>query len=171
MSADAEVIHLVSHFPGRLRVRADRLRGKGSAEVVRRVEAEPGITRVTAAEVTGSLVVIYDPAAIQIDRILEVILAASGIETLAVEVPQPDACPPGQRLRRACQRLDVRAREAMRGQGDLRTSVPALFLMAGLTQLARGPRVLPRWYELAFWSFVTFINLNPREPEPAPHAP
>ncbi len=172
MSHAREDLHVVSHFPGRLRVRAERFRHAAVAtEIERRVGGEPGVTAAAVNEITGSLLVTYDPAVIQLDRLLPLILAAGEIE--AVAIPAPEAIPegpPGKHVRHAFRRLDMRCREAMKGRLDVRTAIPAACLVAGIGRFALGNRVIPKWYELAFWSFVTFINLNPREAEVGPHA-
>lgn len=163
MSRHADHLQIVSHFPGRLRVRAEKLRAKGvAAEAAERIGAEPGVSSVTASELTGSLLILYDPALIPLDRLLPAVLAAGELAGVAVEVDEPPAGPPGQRLRQAFRRVDDYARQSMKGRLDVRTTIPALCMVAGLARFAAGNRVLPRWYEMTFWSFVTFINFNPR---------
>lgn len=171
MSA-ADLLRIASHIPGRLRVRAEKLRDEGAAaEIAQRIGAEPGVTSVTASTVTGSLLVLYDPARIQLDRLLPALVAAGELGGIALDEEPPREGTPGARLRCALRELDARACQAMKGRLDIRTCVPAVFLLAGLGRFAGGPRIVPKWYELAFWSFVTFINLNPREQAAERHAP
>lgn len=167
-----EELHVVAHFPGRLRVRAERFRdADAAAEIERRMSAEPGVTSATANPITGSLLVIYDPASIQLDRLLGLVLEGGGLKGVAKPtLAARPATPPAKHVRQAFRHLDSRCREAMNGRLDARTAIPAACLVAGLGRFALGNRVIPRWYELAFWSFVTFINLNPREAEVGPHA-
>lgn len=172
MSGDADLLRIASHVPGRLRVRAEKFRGEGAtAEVVDRVAAERGVTSVTASEVTGSVLVHYDPAQIQLDRLISTLLAAGSIEGVALEQEEPRVGPLGARLRDALRRVDARACQATNGRLDIRTGVPAAFLIAGLGRFVAGNRLMPHWYHLAFWSFLTFVNLNPRERSAESHAP
>lgn len=164
MSRNADHLQIVSHFPGRLRVRADKFRAKGvAAEAAERIRAEPGVTSVAASELTGGLLILYDPALIPLDRLLPAVLAAGELAGVALAVDEPPAGPPGRRLRQAFRRVDDQARQAMKGRLDVRTTIPALCMIAGLARFAAGNRVLPRWYEMTFWSFITFINFNPRD--------
>jgi hypothetical protein len=163
-----ELLRIASHVPGRIRVRAEKFVGQGAtSEIVNRIGVEPGVMSVTASEVTGSLLIHYDPEQITLDRLLPMLLAAGSLDGVALDAEEARAGSPGARLRHAFRRMDARACEAMNGRLDIRTCVPAAFLIAGLGKFAAGNRIMPRWYELAFWSFVTFINLNPREHHPA----
>lgn len=172
MSGIDDTLHIASHVPGRLRVRAQKLRDEGAVEaVVARLRAEPGVRSVSASELTGSVLVHYDPAQIQLDHLLPVVLEAADLDRVADDTVEPKAGTPGGRLRAVLHRLDARACEASTGRIDIRTGVPAAFLCAGVLRLARGGVIFPKWYELAFWSFVTFVNLNPREHPAERHAP
>lgn len=163
-------LKVVAHFPGRLRVRAETFRvlPEVAADVVRRVEAEPGVSEVTSSATTGSVLVLYDPRETQILRLLRTLIVASGLHGIEVdERALEEAVRPGQRVRRAAAGLDEQLRRAAAGQADLRSGVPATLAALGVGKLLFGRRRLPEWYDLLFWSFVTFVNLNPREDDAA----
>jgi hypothetical protein len=151
-----------------------------AGEVVDRVSAEPGVTSATVSPITGSVLVLYDPHETQILPLLRTIVVTGGLAGLAVDHVEPIAgAPPGDRVRDLLGRLDARVREVASGHVDLRTAVPATLVLLGLHKLLTGVVREPEWYDLVFWSFVTFSNLNPRpEPSstqpprnPAPHTP
>jgi hypothetical protein len=166
MSQRGDRLRVVAHLPGRLRVRAETFRvlPEVAEEVVARVREEPGVVSATASEITGSVLVLYHPDETQILRLLRTIVRTGGLG--GIEVDRADAPPPalpGVRVRRMLGRLDARVREVCGGQMDLRAAVPGALVLLGLGKLvAELPRPRPpKWYDLIFWSFVTFSNLNP----------
>ena len=72
-AAPTEVLELVHHHPGRLRVRAEVLRDDAelAGRVTRAPDGVPGITRVTHNTRTGSLLVEYEPGLAEPDAIAE----------------------------------------------------------------------------------------------------
>jgi len=161
-------LRVVAHLPGRLRVRAETFRvlPEVADQVALRVREEPGVTSATTTEVTGSLLVLYDPAQTQILRLLRAIVLTGGLAGLEVDHAAPaETTAPGDRLRGALGRLDARVREVASGKVDLRTAVPGTLALLGLGKLLGGNLRQPEWYDLVFWSFVTFSNLNPRAVE------
>jgi hypothetical protein len=171
MSRDPHTLHIASHVPGRLRVRADKLCCEGAAApIAERLRVEEGVHSIVHSEVTGSVLVLYDPQRIQLDRVLSLVLEAGAMSDIAVEAPRPPAGAPGGRFRAVLRHVDARACQAANGRIDIRTAVPATLLVAGLGRFVRGNRLVPKWYELVLWSFVTFVNLNPREHPAEPHA-
>jgi hypothetical protein len=123
---------------------------------------------VTSSEVTGSLLILYDPRTTQLLRLLRRLIQTSGVH--GVEVDEQDfdrASRPGDRLRRRLGEVDERVRHASRGMADLRVGIPSGLAALGVGKLLFGRMRIPEWYDLLFWSFVTFANLNP----PAPHNP
>lgn len=159
-------LHLVSHFPGRLRVRAETFRvlPEVASDVSQRLREEPGVADVEAATRTGSLVIKYDPAVVQLTRIVQLLVRLGGLHGLEVDVRTEDIdrMPrPGTHVRDLMGLWDRAMRHATEGRLDLRTSVPGALAAAGLGILFFGKRRTPEWYDLLFWSFVTFVNLNP----------
>jgi len=57
-------------------------------------------------------------------------------------------------------------REATGGRFDGRVAVPAALLVGGLGLLLRAP-IVPNWWDLTFWAYTTFHNMNPHPPRPA----
>jgi hypothetical protein len=136
-------------------------------DVLERVRAEQGVASASASPVTGSLLVLYDPGETQILRLLRTIVHAGGLAGIEVDhVDTEPSSPPGDRVRGALGELDARVREAASGSLDLRTAIPATLAILGVGKLLRGSVRQPEWYDLIFWSFVTFSNLNPRAEPP-----
>ncbi len=164
----SERLHLVSHFPGRLRVRADTFRvlPEVAADVSQRLLEEPGVSGVEGATRTGSLVIKYDPSTVQLARIVSLLVRLGGLHGLEVDVRTEDIdrMPrPGARVRDLVGAWDRMARHASVGRLDLRSAIPASLAAAGLGILFFGKRRTPEWYDLLFWSFVIFVNVNPAQ--------
>jgi hypothetical protein len=162
------LLRIVSHFPGRLRVRAEKFRERPfGAEVAERVRKEPGVASAAIAELTGSLLVEYRPKEIQLPRLVEAILNFGGLDGLVAD-RGPLAAPQGDQVREVLGRWNQTVMETTRGRVDARTAVPGTLASLGVLTLLFGNRRLPEWYDLMFWSFVTFMNLNPSKNEDAP---
>jgi hypothetical protein len=160
---------VVAHLPGRLRVRAETFRvlPEVANDVVERVRSEQGVASASVSPVTGSVLVLYDPGETQILRLLRTIVQVGGLAGIEVDhVETKPGAPPGERVRSALGDLDARVREAVDGSVDLRTAIPATLAILGLRKLLLGSVRQPEWYDLVFWSFVTFSNLNPQIPRP-----
>jgi Heavy metal associated domain 2 len=158
-------LRIVTHFPGRLRVRAERFREPPvGAEVAERVRVEPGVEAATIAERTGSLLVEYRPRELQLPKLIEIILKVGGLETVAADRGLVGA-PQGEQVREVLGRWNEQVIGVTRGRVDTRTAVPGTLASLGLLRLLTGPRTMPEWYDLLFWSFVTFVNLNPPKPD------
>lgn len=162
-------LRLVSHFPGRLRVRAEmfRVMPEVADEVVARLREEAAVTGVEASPVTGSLLVLYNPGALQLPRLVQLIVRTGRLAGLEVDASEDwtKREPPGERLRVAIEQLNLRMREATGGRVDGRVAVPAALLVGGLGLLLRAP-IVPNWWDLTFWAYTTFHNMNPHPPRP-----
>lgn len=165
MTDPASRVRVVSHYPGRLRVRAERFRRDPGllAEVAEAIEASTGVTRVEVSTLTGSLLVVYEPRARGLEDLLDEIVqlgAFDGLETdpTAAEILSRPA--PGTRVRDGFGALDDALRVATGNTLDLKLAMPMAFGVAGLTMLARGKRTMPQWYDLMIWGVNTFIALN-----------
>lgn len=158
-------LRLVSHYPGRLRVRAETFRvlPEVAADVVQRLREEAGVTRAEAASLTGSVVIEYRPGEVQLTRIVQLLVRLGGLHGLEVDTAtDPDEVPrPGTRVRDALDSWDRAVRRASRGQLDLRVALPGALVVVGVGAFLFGKRRAPEWYDLLLWSFVTFVNLNP----------
>jgi hypothetical protein len=163
-------LRLVSHFPGRLRVRAEmfRVMPEVADEVAARLRQEPAVTGTETSPVTGSLLVLYDPGALQLPRLVQLIVRTGRLGGLEVDASEDwtKREPPGERLRVTLEQLNLRMREATGGRLDGRVAVPAALLVGGLGLLLRAP-IVPNWWDLTFWAYTTFHNMNPHPPRPA----
>ena len=160
-------LRLVSHFPGRLRVRAEvfRVMPEVADEVAARLREEPAVGGAEASRVTGSLLVLYDPGALQLPRLVQLIVRTGHLDGLEVDASGDwtQREPPGERIRLALEKLNLRMREATGGRLDGRAAVPGALLVGGLALLLRAP-VVPNWWDLTFWAYTTFHNMNPHPP-------
>jgi hypothetical protein len=160
-------LRLVSHFPGRLRVRAEmfRVMPEVADEVVARLRQEPAVTGTETSPITGSLLVLYDPGALQLPRLVQLIVRTGRLGGLEVDASEDwtKREPPGERLRVTFEQLNLRMREATGGRLDGRVAVPAALLAGGLGLLLRAP-IVPNWWDLTFWAYTTFHNMNPHPP-------
>jgi hypothetical protein len=159
-------LRLVSHFPGRLRVRAETFRvlPEVGAEVAQRVAEEPGVTGTSASPVTGSLLVTYDPRELQLPRLIHLLVRVGGLHGIEVD-PANDwkhAPEDGDRVRAAFAKVNDALRAATSGKLDMKVAVPGALAGTGLLVFLTRRRRVPEWYDLMFWAFVTFSNLNPR---------
>jgi hypothetical protein len=164
-------LRLVSHFPGRLRVRAETFRvlPEVGEEVAQRLLEEEGVSQVKASPVTGSLVVSYDPRALQLPRLIQILIRVGGLHGIEVDaaVDWTKAPPHGEQVRGAFAGINDAIRETTKGKIDLKVAVPGALAAMGAGMALFGRPRMPMWYDFLFWSFVTFHNLNPREPRPA----
>ena len=83
-------LRLVSHFPGRLRVRAEmfRVMPEVADEVVARLRQEPAVTGTETSPITGSLLVLYDPGALQLPRLVQLIVRTGRLGGLEVDASE-----------------------------------------------------------------------------------
>jgi hypothetical protein len=156
---------LVSHFAGRLRVRAEMFRvlPEVGEEVVGELSAHDGVTSASSSPVTGSVLVTYDAAVVQLPRLVTLIIRAGALQGIALEptLNGDSSLTHGQRVREALASVNERVSEKCKGKLDLKVAVPAALTGTGLLVLAGGGRLIPQWYDLLFWGFVSFCNLNP----------
>jgi hypothetical protein len=156
-------LRIVSHFPGRLRVRAETFRvlPEVAEEVSQRLTEEPGVVETKASPITGSLVITYDPRALQLPRLVQVLVRIAGLHGIEVDARyDPGAPDHGVRLRQALGVLNRSLRGKSGGRVDLKVALPGTLGSMGIAMLLGGRWRSPEWYDLVFWSFVTFCNLN-----------
>ncbi len=162
--AEREVLTLVHHHPGRLRVRATAFReGDAAFRVQRALDMEPGITAVSHNAKTGSLLIEYQPGLAEAESILYAVSEAAGLE-----MPSDDGG--AKRREPALVAIDT-AREVndivheITGQrADLRTLVPAgMAALAVYSFAVQREARLPRWDNLLYWSYNIFSQLHRRE--------
>jgi hypothetical protein len=161
-------LRIVSHFPGRVRVRAQTFRvlPEVAEEVSQRLLEEDGVFEAKIAKTTGSIVVSYDPRRIQLPRVVSIILRTGGLHGIEVDSPADGRLAPsrgGDRVRDAFHTFNESLRGGTKGEVDLKVAVPGALAAMGIGMVLAGRFVMPFWYDFVFWSFVTFHNMNPRE--------
>ncbi len=155
-----EVLELVHHHPGRLRVRAEAFRDDGgTAERAREATLGiPGVIRFEHTSRTGSLLIEYEPGLAEPDDILAHVADAAGVAHCA-----PDALArtrtPALLAVGAVQELNAIASELTGHKADLRSLVPAGLAVLSAYSIAtsKEPK-LPRWDNLLWWSYSVFMN-------------
>lgn len=158
-------LQLISHFAGRLRVRAETFRvlPEVGDEVVGKLRTQEGVVSASSSPITGSVLVTYDAAVVQLPRLVALIIRTGALHGIALELPDGGDRPPsgGARVRSALAALNAEVHRKSKGTVDLKVAIPAALTGTGLLMLLGGKRRVPEWYDLLFWGFVTFSNLNP----------
>jgi hypothetical protein len=161
-----EVLELVHHHPGRLRVRAEVLRDDAelAGRVTRALDGMPGISRVTHSARTGSLLVEYEPGLVEPDAIAERIAhTAQLISPFDPRAAKP-IFRPASALIDGTRELNAIAQELTGGRADLRSIVPAALAGVAAYSFAFGKgHRLPRWDNLLWWSYSVFASLHARD--------
>jgi hypothetical protein len=165
-AAPTEVLELVHHHPGRLRVRAAVLRDNAplAERISRALDSVPGVSQVTHNPRTGSVLVAYEPGLAEPDAIaLRIADAAQLISPFDPRAAKPIARPAGA-LIEGTRELNAIAHDLTGGRVDLRSIVPAALAGAAAYSFAfgKGPR-LPRWDNLLWWSYSVFASLHAGE--------
>lgn len=163
MSPLGDTLHLLSHLPGRIRVRARRFHRQPDVRdgVVKRLLAVPGVESVEASALTGSILIHYDPREVQVDGLLAVVLDAGGLSSVEADAREhPLGTGAVTRVWEVCLEADRRLFRATRGKVDLRSAVPGALAAGAVLKLLSGGLRMPGWHTLFFWSYVTFTNLN-----------
>jgi hypothetical protein len=167
-----ESLEIAHHHPGRLRVRSDALCEPGRDRAARaRCEqirealgVLSGVRAVRLNERAGSVLVDYEPGAVDPNTLVDVTARAGQLDP-----PPHDEEQQTRRLRPAwiaigaARELNAVADELTGGRADLRDLVP--MAMTGLAAYAfvLEKRRLPRWDNLAYWAFSIFLNLHGEE--------
>jgi len=101
---------------------------------------------------------------------MQAVLAAGGFSGIAVDAPLfgLPTMAQGDRLRAALAKLNGDLEIGTGGKVDMRTALPGTLAGLGLLFFIFRSRRIPEWYDLLFWSFVTFVNLNPARSADAP---
>ncbi len=169
----AEPLRLVHHHAGYVRARAGAFVGarpsEGSAVAATRDAAEttPGFRRWSHDPKTGSILVEYDPAAVDVDGMLRRLASAAGLRGVVNDIREP----PRDREQlvnafldqiEAVNRLVGRATG---GRADLRELVPAALVAISVVSFVihddRGR--LPPWNSALYHSYRVFMHWHRRE--------
>jgi hypothetical protein len=164
-----EVLELVHHHPGRIRVRADVFRvGEGrdarARDASAALRAVPGVTRFDHNARTGSVLIEYEPGLAEPGVILGRLAEAAGL--VVADEALARSRTPALVAVGALQELNAIASELTGHKADLRSLVPAGLAALSAYSLATSKEpVLPRWDNLLWWSYSIFLNHHRAEIE------
>lgn len=167
-SAGIVVVHAI---PGRARVRIESLRGNPAVatRLGERLRHLPGMRRVEASVVTGTVLLVYDPDDLRWLEELPEAAGAPGVDVTGVR-PRLEAAVthagngerPGAQVSSFFGALNERVGDAT-GGFDLKLLVPALLVLFGLRSFVVSENArTPTWYDLLWFGFGTFVMLNAR---------
>lgn len=162
ISGSCDTLRIISHFPGRVRVRARKFFKKPAfiEDVAARFGREPGVLSVSGSAKTGSILIEYNPDEIQVDALIARFLEVSGLSLISDGEDHAHGTAVATTIRQALANADMNMFRAANGTFDLRTAVPGALLFGGITTLLLGRFTPPQWFDLVFWGYVTFNNLN-----------
>jgi hypothetical protein len=167
-------LRVVHALPRRVRVKVNALKGNPPAaqEVEERLWSIPGVCRAEASPATGSVLVVYDERTTWRDSIPAL------ARDLATVAPDLDAVTVAARLAAGPETLDagpiLEARDVTGFFGrvndvvrttvaglDLSLLVPLVLVLFGMRGLLVAEEAtVPRWYDLLWFGFGTFMMLN-----------
>jgi len=160
------VVHAV---PGRLRVKLNReeLTEEFSRELRASMTAVQGVQEVRTTPRTGSVVIHYDPAELDVGGLIDLARTANllALDALAADPYAAKRVPTSltaRRIKRTFHEVDVRLSELSSGRWDLRSVVPVAFGALAVRQIIRdfGELGAAPWYVLAWYAFDSFWKFN-----------
>ena len=163
----------VAHqVPGRLRLRVGS--DAEAREVVGRIESSlasrAGYRGVDFRPRTRSIVVRYNAAEIDDQRLLDSWLPIAGIEALTAEAPavagRPGGTVVGKRISSSVGSINRGIGRATGGFFDLRDAFPLTLFAFGLRRVAQGNLQPIPWYNLLYYGYSTFFSLHGRRSAP-----
>lgn len=175
--SDLAGIELRHAIPGRIRLRIPGIKGEPglSLEVHKQLSALPVIRRVEVNPVTGSVLVLYDPAdsaaIAQLGRLI-----IPGLDLDAMPGPEdfaggagPEAVRATEAVESLARALDRKVAEATGRAVDLKFLVPASLFVGGLVRLMASKKIpSPTWYDFLWFAFGTYFALNRGEGDEGP---
>jgi hypothetical protein len=176
MAAEIIRAQLAHHVPGRLRLRLGA--GTDADDVLSRIESalatRAGYERAEYRPGTRSLVVRYNPAEVDSQRLIDSWLPVAGIEVLSTPAPERDrhagSTVVGNRIVDAVGSVNRSIGQATRGALDLRDAFPLTLFAFGVQRVAQGNLQPVPWYNLLYYGYSTFFSLHARRtaapPEP-----
>jgi len=171
--ARARIAHYV---PGRLRLRFEpgadvRQTALGIEDVLTR---QPGFAGLEARPAARSIVVRYDPAQLDLERLLDEGALADVLELLrdsTHEAAGASETSVGRTVLGAVGAANGGIRRATGGLADLRDVFPLTLFGFGLHRVAQGNLQPVPWYNLLYYGYTTFNSLHGRsKPAPEPDA-
>jgi hypothetical protein len=166
-------IELRHAIPGRVRLRVPGIKGRPALarEVQRQLSGFRIVRRVEVSTVTGSVLVLYDPAdnaaMAELGRLIIPGLDLDGTQAAAIQGQGIDGASPSlpDQVANAFRQINAKV-EAATGGADLRVLLPATLFAGGILRMLVGKALTsPQWYDFLWFSFGTFFTLN-RPPEP-----
>lgn len=169
-------IRIAHAVEGRLRVRITRYRNEPAklTRLVERLSSVEGVFEVQARPFTGSVLVEYDPDLLDHRDLLAVMRLETGIEKVLrpgeedpeeIEALATIAATRGSVVARAMssgfKSLNMDILRATDGRVDLGSILALGFLSAGAAEVAATRKLpAPPWFNLAWWAFRTFTELE-----------
>jgi hypothetical protein len=159
-------LHLVHTIPGRTRLRYPPLRREPETvdKIADALAAIRGVFEVKVRPYTGSILVLHNKAVTADVLVDEASRVLACDRVLAPGDPTPSvAAPELSRIARLAARtfreLDRAVLAATEGSFDLGTMVTVGFLAVGGAQILVDREIpLPPWFNLAWWSYRTFMT-------------
>ncbi len=154
----ADDIRLVHALPGRVRLRVGSLKGspRDASAVRERLSGIPGIDRVEASPLTGTVLIEYDPELSESFDFYASVANAFGV-SLAECSPDILSLLEGAHRNGA----SSRTRSAFLGSEQMRLLVPlALFALGVRSLLVSEKLTFPAWHDYFWFAFGSFFMLN-----------
>lgn len=174
---DIQVMHAI---PGRVRFKHDSLKGAiGQAGDLRqKLSRIRGISHAETNPVTGSVLIVYDPAYLEslefqlaVASALGFSLADLNAEQLAAFYGQhsnganPGATTLGAGIQTVGGSLNSGVASLTGGVGDLRTLIPLGLFFLGFRSLFLADKVVfPAWYDYFWFALGSYFMLNREQP-------
>lgn len=166
------LVYRVHDSPGRLRLRLIWLHDRpGEADPIADAIAEaPGVREVRVRPYTGSVLVLYDPARTDVDRLSDAVCRAAGVDRLTIPGEETaheldemihHAHEQGSDLARAAaafwKGMHFDVLRATGGRVSLGTLASFTMLGAAAFRVASQGRIdLPAWHQLLWWGLRSF---------------
>jgi hypothetical protein len=160
----------VAHaVPGRVRIKLDprALAEERGAHLQRALLALPDVEEIRMTPRTGSVVVVYDPDALDTRGLIARVRKA---RLLDIDPPVDDLygvqqvplSETARGIRRTFSGVNAQLSEITAGRWDLRSVVPFALGALALRQLVANPGIIGTapWYVLAWYAFDSFWKLN-----------
>lgn len=157
---------LVHHHPGRLRVRAERLRSDPdlAAHVLGALEGVAGVVRASHNAQTGSILVEYEPGFAEPQDLIEEIACRAGLLSPFDPRAEKPVVRPAAVVIDAARDLDAACEQLTGARAGLRVLVPAALAGVAAYSFVRGAGSrLPRWDNLVWWAYSIFASLHAAE--------
>ena len=156
-----------SSLPGRMRMRLPQPRRRES--IAARVRSDlghvEGVRNVLVNILTGSVLVLYDPDALDADELVDaardadIVSDVGGAAEAVEEAPWPEVSALGKQIVNWVRELDRSIRQASGGLIDLKLLIPLVLLALALARaIASGRRTPMPWYTLMWYAYSTFVH-------------